>query len=173
MRFKTVPPAPPDELTADSTAEEALAIVRDALPLVPRSEEDCCGRLVDRVDWIEERDVATEWIGFLRALGLAERSDAGYSRVRGDVDRDEVATRFQDRIVAVDAAIAALDDDPRTAAAVFDAIGDDVVPEWERRRSDTWRDAWLDRTERLLGWAVLLGLAARTEDGYRLAASPD
>ncbi|AGN02373.1 hypothetical protein L593_12150 [Salinarchaeum sp. Harcht-Bsk1] len=168
MRFKTVPPAPPENVPA----AEALRTVRDALPLVPRSQDDCCGRLVDRVAWIEERDVATEWIGFLRALGLAERSDAGYSRVRDDVDTDALATRFRANVVGVGATIDALEaqEEPQTAGEVFEAI-ESTVPEWERRRSDTWHEEWNDHTERLLAWATALEIATAVDDGYRLSAS--
>lgn len=188
MRFKAVPPAPTTSTSGETPGEgptatgetpeapgtarerfeiarEALDTVRDALPLVPRSEDDCCARLVDRVEWIDQRDVASEWIVLLRALGLTERSDAGYTRVRSDLDPGELATRFREGIVGAEAAIAVLDDEPRTADAVFEAIRT-AVPEWERRRSDTWTAEWRVHTRRVLDWATLLGLATRTGDGY-------
>jgi hypothetical protein len=60
----------------------------------------------------------------------------------------------------------ALGSEPRGPDAVLEAT-EDVVPEWERRRSDTWREEWLDRTERLLEWATLLGFADRTDEADR------
>ncbi|PSQ51766.1 hypothetical protein BRD20_09585 [Halobacteriales archaeon SW_8_65_20] len=37
----------------------------------------------------------------------------------------------------------------------------------ERARTDDWESTWTRRVERLLGWAVLFGLAERVETGYR------
>jgi hypothetical protein len=161
MQFKSVPTPPP----ASVDAIEGLAAARDALPIVPRSEDDRCGRLVDRVEWIDDRDAATTWIGFLRALDLAEHNASGYTRVRGEIDRGAVQQRFRQQILGAEETIEALGSDPRSPEAVFEDTRD-VVPEWERRRSDTWRAEWLERTEHLLEWAALLGVADRTDDGF-------
>jgi len=163
MRYKTVPPAPPDDLGLD-----ALASVRDALPLVPRSEDDCCARLVERIDWIDSRDDANGWIAFLHALGLAEQTNSGYVRVRGDLDPETLQSRFRERILGSAEVCEALESgDPEsvTIEDAFEAI-EPVVPEWERRRSDAWRAVWRDRAERRLVWATILGLAEHREDSY-------
>lgn len=190
MRYKTVPPAPPDERDAIASLET----VRDALPLVPRSEEDCCARLVDRVEWIESREVATEWIAFLHALGLAERSDSGYARVRGEpvsgnpdrdvsgeLDRDSLAVRFRERILGAgevcdalersdvsaptDAVASDTSPEPVTVNEAFDAV-EPVVPEWERRRTDAWRATWRAHAERCLEWTTAFGIAEERDEGY-------
>lgn len=170
MRYKAVPPTPPSEVgDADEPTGPAgiLATVRDALPLVPRPEDDCCARLVDRVDWIDDRDAATEWIVFLRALGLAERSDAGYSRVRDEIDREAVAAGFQTNVLGAAEVLDALDgaDDPLTTATCFEVV-EPIVPEWERQRNDAWREEWQSHVERLLAWATILGLAEEQADGF-------
>lgn len=162
MRFKPLPPTPP----AGLANVDALAEVRDALPPVPRSEDDCSGRLVDRISWIDDRDVASEWIVLLRALEFVERSDAGYARLRGDLDPETIAGRFSEHVVGAEAAIDALGARPRSAESVFEAIRDEAVPEWERLRRDTWREVWRAHTERLLDWATLLGLAEQRDGGY-------
>ncbi|GAB3680342.1 hypothetical protein GCM10028857_02930 [Salinarchaeum chitinilyticum] len=187
MRYKTVPPAPPDERDAIASLET----VREALPPVPRSEADCCARLVERVEWIGSRDVASEWIAFLHALGLAERTDSGYARARGDeiptnpdrdeLDRESLASRFRDGILGAAEVCDALErndglepngdrpsdaaPDPLTVDEAFDAL-EPVVPEWERRRSDAWRATWQEHAERRLVWATMLGLAEESEGGY-------
>lgn len=158
MRSK-VAPAPPGTLGG-------LAAVRDALPRVPRPEADCCGRLVDRVARVEDREAAREWLVFLRALGLARRTrDGAYVRGGAAVEPTELAPAFRRRVHGAEAVIDALDDEPRAAGAVFEAVRD-VVPEWERRRTNAWPAIWRERVERLLAWAVLLELAARREVGY-------
>jgi hypothetical protein len=161
MQFKSIPEPPP----ASVDAIEAVATARDALPIVPRSEDDCCGRLVERVKWIDARDAATTWIGFLRALELAERNASGYTRVRGEIDPDAVRERFRAGILGARETIDALGAEPRSPDVVFEATKD-VVPEWERRRSDTWRAEWIERTGRLLAWAASLGIAERSEAGF-------
>lgn len=75
MKVKVVP-RPPESL-------DDVAGVRDALPRVPRSEHDCCARLADRVEWIDDRDAAREWLAFLAAVGLATRTGEG-SYVRSE-----------------------------------------------------------------------------------------
>lgn len=164
MRFKPVP-RPADDLGA-------LATVHDALPRVPRSESDCCTQLAERVPWIPDRDAARTWLVFLRALGLASRTDGGrYVRSESDVDpRTDVgartlADRFADRVLAADAVRRQLDEEPRTAATVFEQVRD-VVPEWEHRRATDWERRWTDRTAAVLDWWVLLGDARSTDAGY-------
>lgn len=186
MRFKTVP-RPPADLAA-------LATARDALPRVPRPETDCCARLADRVDWIDDEAAAREWLVALRAIGLASRTASG-SYVRGDSDldldcdaardgesdtrhepaahsdhqpagvRQTLADRFAEHVFAADPVRDQLADEAITAATAFERVRDDV-PAWERRRSDDWERIWTDRVEALLDWWVLLGAARRTDDGY-------
>lgn len=96
MRFKPVP-APPEHVRP----LDALREVRGTLPAVPRSDDDCCTRIVRRVAWIEDPGSARTWLCFLRALGLAARTDAGYARSRQDADRDALARRFEERVFGV------------------------------------------------------------------------
>lgn len=72
-RFKPVPPAP-DDLAAVETA-------RDAVPLVPGTETDCCARIQSALG-LAARDDARAWLTFLRALGVVRETDAGFVRAR-------------------------------------------------------------------------------------------
>lgn len=161
MQFKVVPD-PPDSL-------DFLADARRAVPLVPGSEADCCARLMDRTG-LAARDAAREWLTFLRALGLVEVGDRGFGRTRSDPDREALADAFRERVYAAEDVLAALRaaDEPLHAAAVFERVRD-RVPQWERNRHADWEDVWTERVRRILDWAVLFGLAERTDEGYRLA----
>jgi len=151
-RFKPVP-EPPESL---ERVEEA----RRAIPLVPDPQADCCARLQDRLDLATRQDAET-WLTFLRALELVERKQSGYARTRHDIDRDELAAAFRERVVGSDAALNAAAGQSGDAAveAAFEAVRDSV-PEWERRRHDDWEAVWRDRTERLLAWGTLFGVDA-------------
>ncbi len=164
MRRKPLPPPPDDR--------SAIRAARDALPLVPGSEADCCARLQDRLG-LPGRDVAGAWLTLLRALGLAEEHDGGFTRVRSDPDDAAIAAAFLDGVFGAREVRAALADadGPLDAAGAFEATAP-VVPGWERRKhGSAWRDVWRDRTADLLDWLVLLGLAERTDAGYRPATS--
>lgn len=156
MRFKVVPPA---------RSMAALEAVRAAVPLVPGTVEDCCRRVVDRTD-VPARDDAREWLTFLRALGLVEATADGYRRTRGPVDGTAVARTFRERVFLAEEALDALaEDDPRDAAALYDAVRE-AVPRWERDRHDDPDAVWRERVGRLLDWAVVFDLAAERDGGY-------
>ncbi len=161
-RFKPVPPAP-DDLAA-------VAAAREAVPLVPGTEIDCCGRIQSALG-LAARDDARTWLTFLRALGLVRETDAGFVRVReGDAgDGDALAAAFRERVFGAREVLAALDDadGPLSADGAFERVRG-MVPEWERRRDPAgWEDRWRERVRRLLAWAALLGLAERIDGGYR------
>ncbi|WP_227353710.1 hypothetical protein [Haladaptatus salinisoli] len=159
MKFKLVPEAP-DDLAL-------LADAQRAVPLVPGTEDDCCARLMERLDF-PSRDVARTWLTFLRALGLAEETQSGFVRVRRDVDRDELADAFETRVYGVSAVLDRLDDsDPLSTEAAFEEFRGEI-PTWERHKDPSRvEDVWRERVENLLDWAVLFGLAERTDEGYR------
>jgi len=190
MQFKPVP-EPPDDLGFVADAQRAV-------PLVPGSESDCCGRLLRRLD-LSSRDAAREWLTFLRALGLAEETDSGFRRTHVDADPERLRSAFRGRVYLADAVVDALpgdregsadgtegwdrDEDGReegvTADDVFARVRDEV-PEWERSRRRDWEGFWSDAVARRLEWAVRLGLAEWTRkpgDGdeertrYRRAAT--
>jgi len=156
VRFKVVPPA---------RGLDALEAVRAALPLVPDDEESCCARVVARTD-VPSRDEAKEWVTFCRALGLAEETDSGYRRIRGDPDRETLAGWFRDHVYGADDVLAVLEDAEEPLAAA-DAYRRFDVPEWERQRHTDPETVWHDRVTRLLDWAVAFGLVERAEKGYR------
>jgi hypothetical protein len=157
-RYKVVP---------DPLGLDTLAAVHAALPLVPDSVEDCCLRVVDRTD-VPARDDAREWLTFCQALGLAERTDGGYERVRTDFDTDELAAAYRERVFGARELLAAIEDDgPLTADEAFERLAPGV-PGWERDRHTDWEREWRERTGRLLAWACLFDLATR--DGERYAA---
>jgi hypothetical protein len=158
MQRKPVPPAPP--------SLAAVGDVRDAAPLVPKPEDDCCRRLVDRAG-VADRGRASSWLVFLSALGVLTEADAGYAR-EGEVSLDDtaaLAARFREHVFLAAETVDALDaDEPRSPAEVFEVVRE-RVPRWERAKRDDWEAFWTGRVERRLDWAVLFGLAARTDGG--------
>lgn len=160
MRHKPLPPAPADLAT--------VRAARDAVPLVPGPEADCCARLQDRLD-LPGRDVAGTWLAFLRALGLVEERPSGYTRVRDDPDDAALAAAFRDRIYGAEEVLDELRraDGSCPAEAVAERT-ESLAPGWERRKHGAdWPAVWRERTEDLLDWLVLLGLAERAGGGYR------
>lgn len=163
MRFKIVPPAP-DSL-------DALAAACEAVPRVPKPEEDCCARVV-AAGVTGARDEASEWLTFARALGFVAEGERGYRRVAAfdpddPADRATLREQFRERVYGVEELLAVLAaaDGPVGAGTAFDRFRD-RVPAWERRRHDDAETVWRERVERLLGWAALLGLAERVDGEY-------
>ncbi|MFB6129649.1 MAG: hypothetical protein ABEJ28_02385 [Salinigranum sp.] len=165
MRFKPVPD-PPDA-PDPSAALDTVAAAQRAVPLVPGTQADCCGRLLRRCDF-ESRDVARTWLTFLRALELVEETDRGFRRLRVDPTLDRLRAAFGDRVFGarevLDALAAA--GDPLTLDDAFARVAA-RVPAWERHRNPRrWEGLWRDRTEAILGWLVSLGLAEEVDGGY-------
>jgi hypothetical protein len=155
-KVKVVPPAP-----------DSVGAVREtwrAVALVPEPEESCCARLMDRAD-VPAQDEAKEWLTFLRGLGLVSEGERGYHRLREDPGEVDLARRFREGVYGVETLLDHLDADPVDADAAFERFAD-RVPNWERHHNADWESVWRERVGRLLGWAVLLGLADRVEGGY-------
>ncbi|MGQ4554877.1 hypothetical protein [Halobellus sp. GM3] len=159
MRFKLLP-AVPDSLDRVEAAQRAV-------PLVPGTEDDCCARLMRRLDF-PSRDVARTWLTFLRALELAAETDSGsFVRESTEPTPEHLRSAFEARVYGAREVLAALDDEePQTVDEVF-ASFEERVPVWETHRAaGDWRDVWRERVERILEWAVLLDLAAERDGGY-------
>lgn len=143
--------------------------VRDALPVVPGTVEDCCTRIRDRTD-LPSRDDARAWLTFCQALGLASETDRGFHRVRDDPGTEELADRLVANVFPTRELLAVLEAEaPVTPPAAFDGVRG-RIPRWERSRSVDWEDEWTTRTECLLEWCVEFGLATRVDGAYRPAA---
>ena len=157
MQFKLVPPAP-----------DTVAFVADAqraVPLVPGTEDDCCARLMRRLD-LPSRDVARTWLTFLRALELVAERESGFVRRSREPTRDHLTESFLDRVYGARALYESLGAEPRTTETAFERF-EDLIPEWERHKDPTgWRDTWQERVGHLLDWLVLLDLADCRPDGY-------
>ena len=161
MKFKLVPTAP-----------DSLGFVADAqraVPLVPGTEEDCCARLMRRLD-LPSRDTARTWLTFLRALELAEETDSGFKRLRTEPTADHLRDAIQRRVYGAEDVLAALEaaegDGPLTADAAFEAFKE-RVPVWEHYKNPgEWENIWAERVGDILEWLVLLDLAERTADGF-------
>ncbi|MGM0592703.1 MAG: hypothetical protein ACQETI_13970 [Halobacteriota archaeon] len=159
MRFKLVPAAP-----------DALDVVADAqraVPLVPDSEDDCCARLMRRLDF-PSRDVARTWLTFLRALDLAEETPSGFRRRRIDPDEDHIWTAFRTRVFGAEELLDVLESatDPLSAADAFERVRE-RVPTWEHYKDPGgWEQTWRERVEHILDWFVLFGVAERRDRGY-------
>lgn len=153
MRVKLVP-SPPDSL---DTVDRARA----AVPLVPGGEEDCCSRIMGRID-IPDRDEARIWLTFLRGLGLVEERPSGFVRTREEVD---LAAAFRTGVYGAEAVvdILATEPGPVTVDAVLEGF---TIPAWERHRHQDPQSVWRDRLRDLLDWLVLLGEASRSNGGY-------
>ncbi|WP_276259177.1 hypothetical protein [Haloglomus litoreum] len=175
MRFKVVPRLPDAVREEPGVALDLLARARDAVPLVPKSEDDCCMRVVN-AGVVGARDDASEWLTFARALDLVAETDRGYHRVRDAPDptdadgRAALADRFRERVFGTEELLAALAaaDDGLTADAAFERFRD-RIPNWERRRHTDPEEVWRDRVERLLDWAVVLGQVRWDGERYRAA----
>jgi hypothetical protein len=102
---------------------------------------------------------------FLAALGVVDDTPSGYARTRDDPPTDALAASFRENVFLAADCVDALGDEPRTPADVFETVRD-RVPQWERAKRQNWQAFWTDRVERRLDWAVLLGLAERTDDAY-------
>jgi len=156
MRFKWVvePPATLD----------AVNDVRRAIPLVPASEADCLRRLLDRTD-IDDREDASEWLTFLRALGLVDRTASGYRRERVELTADVLVDRLHEGIYGArelyDRLAAA--DEP---LAVDDLDGTVDLPTWEQHHHTDPEEVRRQRLRRLTEWFVLCGATEQTTEGY-------
>lgn len=163
MKFKLLP-SPPADLTVVADAQRAV-------PLVPGDEDDCCARLMRRLDF-PSRDVARTWLTFLRALGLAERTDSGFKRRRVDPTPDRLREAFAERVFGADEALAALreaGEDGLSPEEAFDRLRG-RVPTWEHYKNPSeWEAIWRGRTEDLLDWLALLDLAEVDGGRYRIA----
>ncbi|ADJ14296.1 hypothetical protein [Halalkalicoccus jeotgali] len=151
MRVKPVPEAP------DSV--EAVAAIRAAVPLVPEPEASCCDRLVARTD--VDPDTASDWLTFLRGLGLVREGSSGFHRTR---EEPELGEALLAGVYGAREVEGILSEHPRTADEVFERF--EAVPRWERHRTPDWETLWSQRIGRLLEWFVLLGLAERRTEGY-------
>jgi hypothetical protein len=158
VKFKLLP-EPPESL-------EFVAEAQRAVPLVPGSEDDCCARLMRRVD-VPARDVSRTWLTFLRALELARETDSGFVRERTDPTPEHLRDAFRRRVYGAREVLASLDtDEPRTVEGIFTEF-EERVPVWETHRAaEDWRDVWRERVEHMLEWAVLLDLVEERDQGY-------
>ncbi|SDM58691.1 hypothetical protein SAMN04487949_2170 [Halogranum gelatinilyticum] len=165
MKFKLVPTAP-DSL-------DFVADAQRAVPLVPGTEDDCCARLMRRLD-LPSRDVARTWLTFLRALELAEETPSGFKRLRTEPTADHLRDAIQRRVYGAENVLAALEDatehgDSLTADAAFEAFKE-RVPVWEHYKNPgEWERVWAERVGDILEWLVLVNLAEETENGYVVA----
>jgi len=169
VRFKPVP-EPPADLAFVET-------VHRALPATAGDVDDCCAHLVAETP-VEDRDAAATWLTFLRALELAAEESGRFRRREpnasgdavdpGALDRDRLGRAFRDRVDGADAVCDALEkaDEPPTVDEVVERLRDGRSSDGRRPRGDRVDP---ERTGRLLEWAVLLGLAERAGDGYRVA----
>ncbi|KAA9398398.1 hypothetical protein Har1130_04315 [Haloarcula sp. CBA1130] len=156
MRYKVAPPA---------RSRSFLETARDAIPLVPDSEADCCRAIQTATD-VSDRETAQEYLVLLQALGLVAESDRGYYRTRADLGDAALAPAFEDSVFGIDVLLAALGSEPVDTDTAFGALRDEI-PRWERERHTDWEAVWQKRTANLLEWAALFGLAEKTANGYR------
>lgn len=159
MRLKPVP-EPPTELSR-------VRELQRAVPLVPGSEDDCCARLRDRCE-LPDRQVANDWLAFLRALGLAEETPRGFKRTDAEPTPDRIREGLREGVLFVPQTLDLLrdasPDDPVTPEALFEATRESI-PRHDRARDPDWESAWRGRADRLLRWLALVDLATVVDDG--------
>ena len=157
MRYKPVP---------EPRDVGFLRTARDAVGFVPGSEADCCSRVTLETP-VASRDRAREVITFLQALGLVEERDGRFRAVREgpEPDREILAARFHEQVYLAEETLAALEEGDATPEDLTDRLAG--LPAWERARETDPEGEQLERVERLLGWAVALGLAEREDGRYR------
>jgi hypothetical protein len=156
VRYKPVP---------EPRDVEFLRAARAAVGIVPGSEADCCSRVALETD-VASRDRAREVITFLQALGLVEETDGRFRATREEPDREALAARFRERVYLAEEALTALGE---AGSATPEELTGRLagLPAWERARETDPEGERLERVERLLGWAVALGLAEREDGRYR------
>lgn len=139
-----------------------------AVPLVPETVDDCCARLMDRTA-VSSRDDAREYLTFLEALELVTETPRGYERERVGPELATLADAFERRVFGASELLDALAEaESLTVDEAFHRLREHV-PRWERERRADWEREWRERTEWLLEWVVVFGLATRDGEGYRLA----
>lgn len=158
MKFKVVPEPP--------ASIEEFDEIRAAVPLVPDDESSCRERLVVRTN-VDAQDRAREWLTFLRALELVEKTDDGYRRLGDEPDLGERQRAFRERVILAEEVLDAVEsvDEPRSVSAVFETVVDQL-PHWERLRHDDPEATWRDRVERILEWAVRFEILDRVDSAY-------
>lgn len=155
MRYKVAPPA---------RSLDFLRTARNAVPLVPDDEADCCGAIQRATD-VSDREQARAYLTFLQALGLVAESARGYHRTRGRLDRDELATAFSEQVFLVTELLDAVEAGADSPAAAFGAVRGEI-PRWERERDPEWEQNWRRRVDNLLGWAVVVGSLTSENDRF-------
>lgn len=156
VRYKVVPPV---------RSIEFLCAAAGTLPLVPGSVEDCCSRVRNGTA-VTSRDEARRYLTFMQALGLVAETDRGFHRIRDGPDDDALGEAFRECVFGAREVLESLAAEPRTAEEAFEAIRE-AIPTWERDRHMDWETEWRERTERLLEWAVVFGLATERDGTYR------
>ena len=153
MRLKPVP-EPPNDI-------DALRDYQRAVPLVPGSTDDCCARLRDR-QGLPNRQVANDWLAFLRALELVRETPRGFVRTDAEPTPELVRDGLREGVLlvpeALDAVRAAAPTDPLTPAELFERTRESV-PRHDRARDPNWEASWRERADRLLRWLALVDLA--------------
>ncbi|WP_049983037.1 hypothetical protein [Halorubrum sp. BV1] len=153
MRLKPVP-EPPDSL-------DVFREYQRAVPLVPGSTDDCCVRLRDRRG-LPDRRTASDWLAFLRALGLVDETPQGFVRTDADPAPERVREGLREGVLLVPETLSALraasPADPLTPDSLFAATRESV-PRHDRARDPEWEATWRERADRLLGWLALVDLA--------------
>lgn len=153
MRYKVAPPA---------QSLDFLRTARNAIPLVPGDEADCCVAIQRATD-VPDRDQAREYLTFLQALGLVAESGRGYHRTGDELDRAALATAYRGEVFLVGELVEAVEAGADSAEAAFERVRDEI-PRWERERDPEWQSEWRTRVARLLEWGVVFGALVR-EDG--------
>lgn len=153
MRFKPLP---------EPVSVEQFWALQAAVPETPDSESSCCARLVAATE-IETESAAADWLVFLRALELVETVDGQYRQRAGNgdtnTDTESLREAFRSRVFLADEVLTTLEnaESPQSPQAVFD----NTTTATHESESEAIR-----RIERLLEWAVVLGVADRRDDGY-------
>jgi len=154
VRFKPVPRA---------RGIDILRAVHGAVPADPGLTDDCCAYLQESTG-LPSRQVAEEWLVFLRALELVAENERGYYRLEWQPE-DAIAAAFRNRVAGAREVLDVIDNEGSLSRAAliarFDS-GDKETVEFRRPLNE-------GRLGRLLGWGEILGLIEQSDGQYRLS----
>jgi len=155
IRYRSVP----------EPREELLRDVYEAVPADPAATDDCCARIREATA-LPDRESAREWLLFLRALGLAGRTDRGFYRLEWTEHRQALGQAFEDGVLGARELLGAIaESGPVTREQLVEDLATDDAFSPGRQGAGSGPDLET-RVDRLLAWSVLFELVTETDGRY-------
>jgi hypothetical protein len=155
IRYRSVP----------EPREELLRDVYAAVPADPAATDDCCARIREATE-LPDRESAREWLVFVRALGLAGRTDQGFYRLEWTEEPQALGEAFENGVLGAQEVIEAIaESGPVTREQLVDILTADDAFSVDRQGAGSGPDLET-RVDRLLEWSVLFERVAETDGRY-------